>query len=203
MTTLKLPETAVVPIDGVTPYWRNPRRISSEAVDKVASSISDYGWQQPIVTDRQGVIIVGHTRYEAARKLGLTQVPVLVSDLPEDKARQYRLVDNRSAELSQWDYDALATELREFEQGILDDFFPEVDLKIGEAAASRDVTAADVKNAVAKVNRVSEADPAAVHTTDVVCPSCFHTFAVRTRSLPGLTQEDLDYLAYGPQDGQE
>jgi len=203
MTTLKLPEAATVPITSVQPYWRNPRKIPSEAVEKVAKSLAAYGFQQPIVTDRQGVIIVGHTRYEAARKLEYTHVPVLIADLPEDKAREYRLVDNRSAELSGWDQESLVTELREFGEDLLEDFFPEVDLKIGEAAAARDVSAEAVKAAVQKVNRVSEADPAAVHTTDVVCPSCFHTFHVRTRSLPGLTQEDLDLLAYGARDGQE
>ncbi len=198
MTALKLPEAATVPIGGVQPYWRNPRRIPQEAVDKVAASIAAYGWQQPIVTDRDGVVIVGHTRLAAAQQLGLTEVPVLVSDLPEDKAREYRLIDNRTAELSSWDQAALVTELREFDPLLLEGFFPEVSLGIGDAASSHDVTADDVKNAAERVTRVSEADPAATHVTEVVCPGCLHTFHVRTRSLPGLSQADLDELAYGP-----
>lgn len=194
---LQLPRVAEVPIDSIRPYWRNPRRISSEAVDKVAKSLAEFGWQQPIVTDRDGVIIVGHTRHAAARQLGWDVVQVSVADLDDEKAKQYRLIDNRTAELSHWDHEALLTELREFGGDLLEDFFPEVDLQIGDAAASNDVTREQIEGAQEKVRRVTEADPAATHTTDVVCPACFHTFAVRTRSLPGLTQEDLDLLAYG------
>jgi hypothetical protein len=190
-------KTGKVPIDSIRPYWRNPRRIPQEAVDKVAKSLRDYGWQQPIVTDSEGVIVVGHTRYAAARHLGWTHVQVAVSHLSEERNREYRLVDNRTAELSNWDYPTLATELREFDSGLLDGYFPEVDLQIGDAASSHDVTSGELDTAREKVKRVTEADPAAVHTTEVVCPACFHAFSVRTRSLPGLTQEDLDLLAYG------
>ena len=201
MTRLMLPEAATVPVDGIRPYWQNPRRIPSEAVDKVAASIRDYGFQQPIVTDRQGVIIVGHTRYEAARKLGYTHVPVLVSDLSDDKAREYRLVDNRTAEMSDWNWEALLTELREFDAELTAEFFPDVDLRIGDAASSHDVADGAVAAASEKVKRVTEANPTATHTTAVVCPGCFRTFQVRTRSLPGLTREDLDGLAYGGKEG--
>jgi hypothetical protein len=194
---LELPVTSEVPIDSVRPYWRNPRRIPQEAVDKVAASLREYGWQQPIVTDREGVVIVGHTRLAAAKQLGYSSVLVSVSDLSDEQARQYRLIDNRTAEMAQWDMDALSTELREFDSALLADFFPEVDLRIGDTAGSRDVTQGDIDGAREKITRVSEADPAAVHTTEVVCPACFHAFAVRTRSLPGITQEDLDSLAYG------
>ena len=79
----------------------------------MAESIKEFGWQQPIVTDAQGVIIVGHTRYRAAQMLKLETVPVLVADLPEDKAREYRIVDNKVAEYSTWDYTALVRELQE------------------------------------------------------------------------------------------
>lgn len=197
MTTLRLPEQQVLPVDEIEPYWRNPRRIPGEAVEKVAQSLRDYGWQQPLVLDRQNVIIVGHTRYEAARSLGMTEIPCLIADLPEEKAREYRVIDNRTAELGDWDYDALVTELREFDEGLLEGFFPEVDLRIGDTASSRDVSADDIAAATSKVTRVTEANPATVHTTDVVCPGCFHTFAVRTKSLPGLTAEDLERLANG------
>ena len=67
MTSVKLPESATVPIDGIRPYWRNPRRITEEAIAKVAQSLRDYGWQQPIVTDREGVIIVGALLLQSER----------------------------------------------------------------------------------------------------------------------------------------
>lgn len=96
----------------IHPYPGNPRRIGKDAVDAVARSIESFGWQQPIVVDREHTIIVGHTRYKAAQKLGLKEVPVLVADLDEQKAAEYRVADNRVAEFSTWDYGALLDELQ-------------------------------------------------------------------------------------------
>lgn len=92
-------------------YEANPRKLPQAAIDKVARSIKEFGFQQPIVVDPQGVIIAGHTRHQAAQKLGLEQVPVIVADLPEDKARAYRLADNRTAQETSWLDDLLADEL--------------------------------------------------------------------------------------------
>lgn len=92
------------PIDSITPYADNPRIISDAAVDKVMASIIAYGFQQPIVVDAQRVIIVGHTRHRAARKAGMTTVPVVCADqLTADQVRAYRVADNRTAEESEWD----------------------------------------------------------------------------------------------------
>lgn len=103
------------PIDSIRPYPRNPRR-NDRAVDTVARSIQQYGFQQPIVVDGSGVIVVGHTRYRAAKKLGMTQVPVLTADLPPKKIQAYRLMDNRAAEDSRWDDALLIDELRDLVQ---------------------------------------------------------------------------------------
>lgn len=99
------------PIEAVLPYDGNPRIILQNAVDKVAASIRAFGWQQPIVVDANGVIIVGHTRRLAAIHLGMSKVPVIVADLTAESARAYRLADNRVADETRWDMDALATEL--------------------------------------------------------------------------------------------
>jgi hypothetical protein len=190
-----LPPTKTLPIEDIKPYFRNPRRIPQEAVDAVATSIERYGYQQPITVDKDNVIIVGHTRLQALKKLGWTQVPVYVSSLPENKAREYRLVDNKTSEMTTWDHEQLVMELREFEQGLLTTFFPDIDLEVGQISDA--VTQQNVDDASRKVSTVTEADKANVHTTTVVCPSCFHSFEVRTRSLPGLTADDLDDLAHG------
>jgi ParB-like chromosome segregation protein Spo0J len=80
----------------------------------VADSIREFGFRQPIVVDADGVIVVGHTRYKAALKLGLETVPVHVAkDLTPQQARAYRLADNRSAENAEWDVDLLPIELGE------------------------------------------------------------------------------------------
>ncbi len=111
-------------IERVKPYANNPRH-NEDAVDAVAASLREFGFRQPIVVDGEGVIVVGHTRYKAAQKLGLERVPVHVAtDLTPEQIRAYRIADNKSAELSDWNYDLLPIELGElkacdFDLGLL------------------------------------------------------------------------------------
>jgi ParB-like chromosome segregation protein Spo0J len=101
-----------VKLDVIKPYERNPRK--NQAVDKVAASIQEYGFRQPIVVDAEMVIIAGHTRYQAAQQLGLETVPIHVAtDLTPDQVRAYRLADNRTAEDAEWDKDLLMLEIGE------------------------------------------------------------------------------------------
>ena len=93
----------------ILPYINNPRKNLN--VDKVASSIKEFGFQQPIVVDKNYIIIVGHTRFEAAKKLGLKEVPVQIADLDEDKAKAYRIADNRLNQDADWDNELLSVEL--------------------------------------------------------------------------------------------
>ncbi|MCF6200394.1 MAG: ParB N-terminal domain-containing protein [Hyphomicrobiaceae bacterium] len=103
-------------IDKPQPYENNPRVISDEAVEKVAASIDQFGWRQPIVVDTDGVIVIGHTRLKAAQSLGLKQVPVHVAkNLSAEQIKALRLADNRTGEFSEWDEDKLARELAELE----------------------------------------------------------------------------------------
>jgi DNA modification methylase len=102
------------PIDRPIPYARNSRKISERAIDKVAASIKEFGFRQCIVVDKGGVIICGHTRLLAAKKLGLKQVPVHVADnLTPAQVKAYRLMDNRSHEEAEWDLELLGPELEE------------------------------------------------------------------------------------------
>jgi DNA modification methylase len=97
----------------VVPYARNPRK-NEEAVAKVAASIKEFGWRQPIVVDKDYVVIAGHTRLMAARSLELKEVPIHVAlDLTEAQVKAYRLADNRVAEEAEWDYDLLKLELED------------------------------------------------------------------------------------------
>ena len=96
-------------IDDVIPYHNNPRK--NQAIDKVASSIKEFGFQQPIVVDKHMVVIVGHTRLLGAKKLGLKEVPIVIADLSDAKAKAYRIADNRVNEESDWDFKLLQGEL--------------------------------------------------------------------------------------------
>lgn len=98
-------------ISDVKPYANNPRDNDS-AVGGVAESIKQFGWQQPIVVDKDNVIIVGHTRYKAAKELGLKEVPVVVaSKLTPEQVKAYRLADNKTGEQAIWDNKQLLEEL--------------------------------------------------------------------------------------------
>ena len=100
----------------VTPYPGNPRS-NDGAVEAVAASIGAFGFRQPIVVDEQGVIIVGHTRYKAAQRLGLDKVPVhQATGLTPAQVKAYRLADNKTAELAGWDQELLVKELLELQQ---------------------------------------------------------------------------------------
>ncbi|MEQ8785116.1 MAG: DNA methyltransferase [Pirellulaceae bacterium] len=102
-------------VDRVKPYENNPR-INDDAVAAVAASIKEFGFKVPIVVDAAGVIITGHTRLKAAKKLGMTEVPVVVaSDLTPEQIKAYRIADNKTAELADWDYDLLPIELGELQ----------------------------------------------------------------------------------------
>lgn len=182
-TFLNLP-TRVLPLDRIKPYWRNPRRVPEEAVDALVESMTLYGYQQPIVVDAEDVIVVGHTRYAALRKMGVTEVLVVEVNLPPEKAKQYRLIDNRTAELTSWDYNALILELREFDEGLLTTFFPDISLEADQIDQVTRVTAEEVAAAEEKVHSLPGWDP--VESVEIVCPQCFHSFEIRRDSIASM-----------------
>ena len=108
----------LIDIGRVIPYARNPRR-NEQAIAKVAASIKEYGFRQPIVVDEEMVIIAGHTRLQAAQQLGLSKVPVhIATGLTNTQIKAYRLADNRTAQEAEWDEELLGLELGELaEQG--------------------------------------------------------------------------------------
>ena len=100
-------------IDDLKPYENNPR-INDGAVEYVAKSIQDFGFKVPIVIDKNNVVVCGHTRLKASKKLGLEKVPCIIADdLTDDQIKAYRIADNKVAEYSDWDFDLLEIELEE------------------------------------------------------------------------------------------
>ena len=112
----------MMPIGDVKPYPNNPRD-NKEAVDKVAESIREFGFQQPIVVDKDNIVIVGHTRLKAAKKLKLTTVPVVkAEELTEEQVKAYRLADNKTGEFATWELDQLLEELNDIVNINMEDF---------------------------------------------------------------------------------
>ena len=98
-------------VSEIRPYEKNPRR-NDEAVKYVAESIRQFGFKVPIVVDSSGVIVAGHTRYKAAKELGLDSVPCIVADdLTEEQIKAFRLADNKVSEKAGWDFTLLEEEL--------------------------------------------------------------------------------------------
>lgn len=127
-----------VSIDSIKPYENNPRD-NDGGVDTVANSIKEFGWQQPIVVDKDNVIIVGHTRYKAARKLGMKEVPVVVANnLTPEQVKAYRLADNKTGELTDWDMSLLDDELGDIADIDMSDFGFNLDLDDDEVEVQED-----------------------------------------------------------------
>jgi DNA modification methylase len=103
-------------INTIKPYENNPRKLKDSAIEKVAMSLKEYGFRQPIVVDKDRIIVVGHTRYRASKKLGFKEVPITIADnLTPQQINAYRIADNRTAEESEWDSELLKMEIKDLE----------------------------------------------------------------------------------------
>ena len=169
----------------IKPYWKNPRKNES-ATAAVKASIEEYGYRVPILVDADNVIISGHTRYKALLELGWKEVPVIVvTDMPADKVKEFRVVDNKTAEFATWDNDALADEIKAFSDlKRVEPFFKTDEItKILAKAGGVDVRAVSQTD-VDKVN-VKEherfkrsVEARGVRMFEVTCPGCAETFFV-------------------------
>lgn len=162
-------EVKSMSIDDIKPYENNPRD-NDDAVDSVANSIKEFGWQQPIVVDKDNVIIVGHTRYKAAKKLGMDKVPVIVaSKLTPEQVKAYRLADNKTAELADWDTKKLDEEIQDILDIDMTDFGFNEDIEFDPAddVETRIDLPADDDN--------DEEDDDLI---EVKCPKCGEVFKV-------------------------
>lgn len=122
-------------IEELTPYENNPRN-NDMAVDAVAESIKQFGFKNPVIIDKNGVIVAGHTRYKAAKKLGITDIPCIsANDLSDEQIKAFRLADNKTAELAEWDEDLLGKEM----SGIINIDMSQFGFSIGEDELGEEV----------------------------------------------------------------
>lgn len=150
-------------IGTLTPYDRNTKKHDQKQIDNVANSIRRFGWQQPIVVDENGVVVIGHCRLLAAKQLGMQEVPVTVADgLTEDEIRELRIADNKTNE-SAWDFEALGEELASlnfdgFDLGFENVFGGELGVSDDDFITGTEITKSKEKTAT--------------------CPECGHVFEV-------------------------
>ena len=123
-----------IKLSDLKPYERNPQN-NKEAVDYVANSIREFGFKNPIIVDKNNVIVAGHTRYLACKKLGIKEVPcVIADDLTDEQIKAFRLADNKVAEIATWDLDLLDEELNDLFNFDMSDFGFDVGLEELEEA---------------------------------------------------------------------
>ena len=116
-------------IKDLKPYEKNPRR-NNEAVKYVAKSIEEFGFKVPVIIDKDGVIVCGHTRYKASKKLGYTEIPCIIADdLTEEQIKAFRLADNKVSEKAEWDFNLLSEELDDIFNIEMSDFGFEIDIE--------------------------------------------------------------------------
>ena len=109
-----------MPLSELKMYENNPRK-NAEAVQYVMNSIKEFGFRNPIIIDKDNVIVCGHTRFKAASKLKMKTVPcIMVDDLSEEQIQAFRLADNKTAEIAGWDYDKLEIELNDLDPAAFD-----------------------------------------------------------------------------------
>lgn len=182
-------EFKTVPLDQIIPYWRNPRD-NREAVEKVKTSIQAYGFQAPILVDSEMVIIAGHSRYKALRELGMTEAEVVITDMDKKKAKEYRIIDNRTSEYAKWD-ENLSLELKEFDDLFLADFFfPNIKLDVEFQDSDFDVTPeafSEAENKQANVisdlfGQQEQKQP----KLNVPCPYCGNTISLLRSEIERL-----------------
>ena len=162
-------------IENIKPYEKNAKKHPKKQVEQIAKSIKEFGFNQPIVIDKKGVIIVGHGRYEAAKLLGLSDVPVIEVELTEEQVKAYRLADNKLNE-SEWEMDLVIEELKGLSEEMLDltgfdkdlvlnenDFGEEFSLADGDKSNFQQITFTlaneqydDIKNALEEIKQTDQ-----------------------------------------------
>ncbi len=117
---IKNSKIVIKPIDSLIPYAKNSRKHSEEQIEKVANSIREFGFSNPILIDKKDGIIAGHCRAESAKRLGLNEVPCIVLDVTEKQKRALVIADNQLALISEWDMGVLKEEYDYLEQSDFD-----------------------------------------------------------------------------------
>lgn len=190
-------EIIMKPINEIIPYWRNPRR-NDKTVEALVEEIKARGFNVPIVIDKNGVVVKGHARLKAAKRLGMDKVPCVISNASEEVIRADRIADNKIQELSSWDYGKLNLELDRIEDGmkfkklfrpeenpVSEDFneIPELDFKPAGLDFSDEFHEENVDLNVPAYSDYREVD---VHVPDLDVENADH---VPTPQLPAQEQE--------------
>lgn len=165
----------------IKPYWRNPRE-NRETINMIKDSIGRYGFTNPILLDKKNTIIAGHARYKALLELGYDEADCIISDMDEELAKEYRIVDNKIHEATGWNLPELKLELKELDLNVMQKFF-DIDLKNElekdlNFKLGFDIDKGDIEKAgtiLKNENKITEQNDQD-RKVDVVCPYCYEKF---------------------------
>lgn len=156
-------------LDDLTPYENNPR-LNDGAVDAVAKSIEEFGFKVPIVIDKDGVIVAGHTRLKAAKQLAIDEVPCIIADdLSDEELKAFRLADNKVSELAEWNWSKLDVELEELK---------ELDIDMEEFGFESNEFDYNALNDLFKPAEDNENTKDEKESREITCPHCGKTFNI-------------------------
>jgi ferredoxin-thioredoxin reductase catalytic subunit len=178
---IKIYDTIVyVALDKITPYENNAR-VNDKSVEALVKILPRTGFNVPLVLDMQSVIVKGHSRYEALKKLGYSEAPCIMIDGTEDEIREERLIDNKMSDLSEYDDEKLLYELKEmsFDFSGIGLELPEIkETKMG----IRDINQRDMDRAEERMGNVASSQELA-KLKEIICPCCGESFYVDIKEL--------------------
>lgn len=170
----------------IKPYWRNARK-NERTVEALKKSITKYGFNQPLVLDKKNVIITGHARFKALMQLGYDEVECVVADLSEQKAKEYRIADNKTHELTIWDNDELMIELREIGNNVdMQGYFQNINLEAwldDSVGFNLDNTTQEEFEKQQHQMENKFKDEVRQEKVNVTCPNCFEEFELDQKDI--------------------
>ena len=174
-----------LPLEQIKPYWRNARK-NDKTVDALKQSIISYGFNQPLVLDTSNVIITGHARFKAVMQLGYSEVPCVLVDLDEKKAKEYRIADNKLHEMTMWNNDELSIEMREIGNfDTMQTYFPNISLSnwLDDSVGfnMKPVTAEEVEKKQQSLE--TRYDNVDTEKVDIICPHCLNEFSLNKSDI--------------------
>lgn len=173
----------------IKPYWRNPRT-NEKTIEMLKKSITDYGYNVPIILDKNNTIIAGHARYKALLELGFTEADCIVSDMSDTKAKEYRIADNKIHEATKWNEQELILEIKELDQEIMQTYFDDIEIKelvlddLGFKSGF-DVNQNDIDKKESQLDsqhkniEQNEQD----RKVEIICPHCYQTFFLNKEDI--------------------
>ena len=175
-----------IPLSNIKPYWRNARD-NDKTVESLKQSIQKYGFNQPLVLDTKNVIITGHARYKALTQLKYKVVDCVIADLDEQKAKEYRIADNKVHELTVWNNDDLMIELREIGNNLdMQSYFQNVNLNTwldsGIGFDMNNYTEEQFKKKEEDMNNKFK-NPSEQDRIELTCPHCLEGFELNKNNL--------------------